>query len=163
MVQPKLSSHQVKLADLWLRERTHLENQLMACRTDMERELGRTERRIKKVVSWMSDRSREKEARRDELEGQRMVCERLRDELGMMREVRRLRDEERERHEVVERQRRLAREREADRAEAERRHFVAFMKLSMLCNCAWRFKQFNIDHREISECRDAHRELQALL
>eukprot|EP00308_Calcidiscus_leptoporus_P021935 CAMPEP_0119357268 /NCGR_PEP_ID=MMETSP1334-20130426/5689_1 /TAXON_ID=127549 /ORGANISM="Calcidiscus leptoporus, Strain RCC1130" /LENGTH=352 /DNA_ID=CAMNT_0007371471 /DNA_START=39 /DNA_END=1097 /DNA_ORIENTATION=- len=45
-------------------------------------------------------------------------------------------------------------------AEAERRHFVAFMKLSMLCNCAWRFKQFNIDHREISECRDAHRELQ---
>ena len=61
MVQPKLSSHQVKLADLWLRERTHLENQLMACRTDMERELGRTERRIKKVVSWMSDRSREKE------------------------------------------------------------------------------------------------------
>ena len=121
MVQPKLSGHQVKLADLWLRERTHLENQLMACRTDMERELGRTERRIKKVVSWMSDRSQEREARRDELDGQRMVCERLRDELGMMREVRRLRDEERERHEVVERQRRLAREREADRAEAERR------------------------------------------
>ena len=29
-----------------------------------------------------------------------MLCERLRDELGMMREVRRLRDEERERHEV---------------------------------------------------------------
>ena len=59
-----------------------------------------TERRIRKVVSWMSDRSREKEARRDEMEGQRMLCERLRDELGMMREVRRLRDEERERHEV---------------------------------------------------------------
>ena len=121
MVQPKLSSHQVKLADLWLRERTHLENQLMACRTDMERELGRTERRIKKVVSWMSDRSREKEARRDELDGQRMVCERLRDELGMMREVRRLRDEERERHEVVEKQRRIARQRETGRLEAERR------------------------------------------
>ena len=42
MVQPKLSSHQVKLAELWLRERTHLEAQLLACRTDMERELGRT-------------------------------------------------------------------------------------------------------------------------
>jgi hypothetical protein len=25
----------------------------------------------------------------------------------------------------------------------------------------WRFKNFNIDHREIESCRDAHRELQA--
>ena len=124
MVQPKLTSHQVKLADLWLRERTHLENQLMACRVDMERELGRTERRIRKVVSWMADRSREKEAIRDEREGQRMECERLRDELGMMREVRRLRDEERERHEVVEREARLRQMREKDRDEQERREAV---------------------------------------
>ena len=35
------------------------------------------------------------------------------------------------------------------------------MKLTMLCNCTWRFKNFNLDHREIEECRDAHRELQS--
>jgi hypothetical protein len=34
------------------------------------------------------------------------------------------------------------------------------MKLTMLCNATWRFRNFNIDHREIVECRDAHRELQ---
>lgn len=34
------------------------------------------------------------------------------------------------------------------------------MKLSMLCNATWRFKNFNIDHREIEECRNAHVELQ---
>jgi len=43
----------------------------------------------------------------------------------------------------------------------ESRRFVDFMKLTMLCNCTWRFKNFNIDHREIESCRDAHRELQA--
>jgi len=29
------------------------------------------------------------------------------------------------------------------------------------CNCAWRFKNFNVDHPELTDCRDAHRELQA--
>lgn len=28
------------------------------------------------------------------------------------------------------------------------------------CNCAWRFKNFNVDHRELTDCREAHRELQ---
>ena len=30
--QPRLAPAQVKLADLWLRERVHLEHQLLACR-----------------------------------------------------------------------------------------------------------------------------------
>ena len=75
---PRLVPHQVKLADLWLRERTHLEHQLVACKSDMERELMRTEKRIKKVVDWMKDRSREKEEKREEHESQRMVCLRQR-------------------------------------------------------------------------------------
>lgn len=29
-----------------------------------------------------------------------------------------------------------------------------FMRLALLCNCAWRFVNFNIDHREIEECRE---------
>ena len=40
---------------------------------------------------------------------------------------------------------------------AESSVFLDFMKLTMLCNATWRFKNFNIDHREIAECRDAHR------
>ena len=60
-------------------------------RTDMERELARTERRVRRVVAWVAERSRQQEARRDEAAGQRMVCARLRDELAMMREYRRLR------------------------------------------------------------------------
>ena len=43
---------------------------------------------------------------------------------------------------------------------AERKAFVGFMKLTMLCNCTWRFKNFNIDHRDLESCRDAHVELQ---
>lgn len=35
------------------------------------------------------------------------------------------------------------------------------MKATMLCNASWRFKNFNIDHREIEECRNAHIELQS--
>ena len=35
-----------------------------------------------------------------------------------------------------------------------------FLRLTLLCNCAWRFTNFNIDHREIEGCRDAHVELQ---
>jgi len=42
----------------------------------------------------------------------------------------------------------------------ERRHFLSFMRLTMLCNCTWRFVNFNIDSREIEECRNAHVELQ---
>ena len=57
----------------------------------MERELARTERRVRRVVAWVAERSRQQEARRDEAAGQRMVCARLRDELAMMREYRRLR------------------------------------------------------------------------
>ena len=45
-------------------------------------------------------------------------------------------------------------------AAAERSAFVSFMKATMLCNCAWRFKNFNLDHREIEECRESYRELQ---
>lgn len=41
----------------------------------------------------------------------------------------------------------------------ERKHFLAFMRLTMLCNCTWRFINFNIDHREIEECRNAHVEV----
>ena len=45
----------------------------------------------------------------------------------------------------------------------ERERFLPFMRLSMLCNCTWRFINFNIDCRELEECRDAHVELQARL
>jgi Ser/Thr protein kinase RdoA (MazF antagonist) len=38
--------------------------------------------------------------------------------------------------------------------------FVPFMRLALLCNCAWRFKNFNLDHREVESCRDAYKELQ---
>ena len=101
MVQPRLSPHQVKMADLWLRERLHLENQLLAAKADMERELGKLETRIKKVVSWMADKSREREEKRDEIEGQRLLCERLHDELAMMKEYKRLRNEENQRQKLV--------------------------------------------------------------
>mmetsp|Transcript_43880 Transcript_43880/g.83794 ORF Transcript_43880/g.83794 Transcript_43880/m.83794 type:complete len:354 (+) Transcript_43880:191-1252(+) len=43
---------------------------------------------------------------------------------------------------------------------AEQTLFVKFMQMTMLCNCSWRFKNFNIDHREVEKCRDAHKELQ---
>ncbi|KAL1515498.1 hypothetical protein AB1Y20_002121 [Prymnesium parvum] len=44
---------------------------------------------------------------------------------------------------------------------AEAAIFIDWMKATMLCNASWRFRNFNIDHREIEECRDAHVELQA--
>ena len=47
LVQPSLAPHNVKLADLWLRERIHLENQLITCKVDMERELVKLEKRIR--------------------------------------------------------------------------------------------------------------------
>lgn len=33
--------------------------------------------------------------------------------------------------------------------EAEKKHFAPFMRLVLLCNCAWRFVNFNVDHREV--------------
>ena len=44
--------------------------------------------------------------------------------------------------------------------EVERKYFLPFMRLTMLCNCTWRFINFNIDNRQIESCRDAHVELQ---
>ena len=101
MVEPRITPHQVKMADLWLRERLHLENQLVACRADMERELRKLEKRVRKVVVWMAEKSKVREERRDEMEGQRLVCERLRDELAMMREYKRLRAEEHQRQQLA--------------------------------------------------------------
>lgn len=43
--------------------------------------------------------------------------------------------------------------------DAEAEHFVRFMRLTLLCNCAWRFANFHIDHREIKDARDAYKEL----
>jgi len=42
----------------------------------------------------------------------------------------------------------------------ERRLFVRFCRLTLLCNCTWRFVNFNIDNRDVVECRDRYRELQ---
>eukprot|EP00854_Cymbomonas_tetramitiformis_P010815 gene10815-12797_t len=39
-------------------------------------------------------------------------------------------------------------------------NFIPFMKVALLCNCSWRFMNFNIHHREIENCRNAHVELQ---
>ena len=101
LVQPKVAHHDVKLADLWIRERMHLENQMIACRSDMERELERLENRIRKVVNWMADKSKEQEARKDEIDGQKLICERLHDELSMMQAYKSLKDDENRRHEAL--------------------------------------------------------------
>lgn len=45
-------------------------------------------------------------------------------------------------------------------SQTERALFLPFMRLTMLCNCTWRFINFNIDSREIESCRNAHVELQ---
>ena len=42
----------------------------------------------------------------------------------------------------------------------ERHMFVAFARLSLLCNCTWRFINFQIDNRDVIECRERYRELQ---
>ena len=86
---------------MWCRKRTQLENQLLACKLDTERELDKLQKSIKKVARWMMEKSREKEAKRDELEGQRDLCNRLHDELSMMREYKRLREREQERHQMI--------------------------------------------------------------
>mmetsp|Transcript_2450 Transcript_2450/g.4339 ORF Transcript_2450/g.4339 Transcript_2450/m.4339 type:complete len:386 (+) Transcript_2450:61-1218(+) len=38
--------------------------------------------------------------------------------------------------------------------------FIQFCQLTLLCNCTWRFINFNVDNREVVECRDRYRELQ---
>ena len=101
LFDPKLTLHQVKMADMWCRKRIQMENQLQACKLDTERELVKLQRSIKKVARWMMEKSREKEEKRDELEGQRHLCARLHDELAMMREYKRLREKEDERQEMV--------------------------------------------------------------
>jgi len=42
----------------------------------------------------------------------------------------------------------------------EQENFVTFMMVAVMCNCSWRFMNFNIDNREIEECRNAYVELQ---
>ena len=101
LFEPKLTPHQVKVADMWCRKRTQLENQLLACKLDTERELDKLQKSINKVARWMMEKSKEKEAKRDELEGQKHLCARLHDELAMMREYKRLREKERERHQMM--------------------------------------------------------------
>lgn len=41
----------------------------------------------------------------------------------------------------------------------ERQNFVAFMRLALLCNCSWRYRNFEIDHREVAEGRGSYKEL----
>ncbi len=47
-------------------------------------------------------------------------------------------------------------------APAERAAFVGFVKLTLLCNCSWRFKNFHVDRPELltPSTRCAHEELQ---
>ena len=40
----------------------------------------------------------------------------------------------------------------------EMSHFINFMKLTLLCNCSWRFVNFWVDHRDAG-CREAFTEL----
>ena len=35
-----------------------------------------------------------------------------------------------------------------------------FCRLSLLCNCSWRFVNFHVEHREIVECRNRYKELE---
>ena len=37
---------------------------------------------------------------------------------------------------------------------------IDFCRLSLLCNCSWRFTNFNIEHRDIEQCRNRYVELQ---
>jgi len=43
---------------------------------------------------------------------------------------------------------------------SEEEAFIGFMQMTLLCNGTWRFKNFNIDHRELEQCRNKHVELQ---
>ena len=37
---------------------------------------------------------------------------------------------------------------------SEVRRFIPFMRLTLLCNCEWRFRNFNIDHPEMEDNKD---------
>jgi Ser/Thr protein kinase RdoA (MazF antagonist) len=37
--------------------------------------------------------------------------------------------------------------------------FASFARLTLLCNCSWRFINFFVDHREVVDCRDRYLEL----
>ena len=40
-------------------------------------------------------------------------------------------------------------------------HFVAFMRLTLLCNCSWRFIKFNIQQKDVpAEAKNSYVELQ---
>ena len=67
----------------------------------MGRELANLEKRIKKVVNWMADRNKEQEVKRDEIESQKFICERLHDELAMLQAYKSLKDQEQERQEAM--------------------------------------------------------------
>ena len=41
----------------------------------------------------------------------------------------------------------------------ETEELCRFCRVALLCNCSWRFVNFNIDHREIENCRNAYVEL----
>ena len=69
LAQPSVSLHQVMLAELWLREREHLEGQLACCRKDMVRGLAK----LVKVVQWAVGQRREEQERREEREGHWLV------------------------------------------------------------------------------------------
>ena len=68
-------------------------NKTVACKVDTRRELKKLEKIIRKVVNWMADKSKEQEVKRDEIDGQKLICERLHDELSMMQAYKSLKDE----------------------------------------------------------------------
>ena len=136
LFDPRLTGHQARLADMWSRKRTQLENQLAACKLDTERELVKLQRSIKKVARWMMEKSREKEAKRDELEGQRDLCARLHDELAMMREYKSLRAEDETRQQMVisaqrEKARMIKSAEERSRRECERDRILQWKRNKM--------------------------------
>jgi hypothetical protein len=108
----------VKLAELWLRERSHLEGQLVCCRRDMARGLARLGAELDRVADWAAGRREEREAAREARQGQRLVCGRLHGELAVLREYKALREAEQRRAES--REERWREERERARAEGER-------------------------------------------
>ena len=42
----------------------------------------------------------------------------------------------------------------------EQKMFLRFMRLCLLCNCSWRFRNFNVANRDILDARDSYKELQ---
>ena len=127
---------QVKLGELWLRERGHQEGQVACCKRDMARGLARLEGEFTRVAQWARTRRGQQEVARwvvttvwvtahhhprEAGEGQRQVCERLHGELALLREYRLLREEERSRIEGRERRKRDRKEKAREMEERERR------------------------------------------